>query len=93
MKNTVKRILAVALVIALCMGSALAAGFVEATGARVNADLVVLDPGMIGDRADFPGLGKPNAAPEGIRAVIVGGEIAAKDGRATGVMAGRALRQ
>ena len=58
-----------------------------------DADLVVLDPGMIGDRADFPGLGKPNAAPEGIRAVIVGGEIAAKDGRATGVMAGRALRQ
>ena len=57
-----------------------------------DADIVVLDPEAIMDRADFPGLGMPNAAPEGIRAVIVGGEIAAQDGRVTGAMAGRPLR-
>ena len=56
-----------------------------------DADLVVFDPQTIADRADFPGLGAPDAAPEGIRVVIVGGRIAATDGKATGVMAGRAL--
>ena len=58
-----------------------------------DADIVVLEPDKIADRADFPGMGVPNAAPVGIRAVIVGGEIAAQDGCATGVMAGRPLRQ
>ena len=57
-----------------------------------DADLVIFDADTIADRADFPGLGQPNAAPEGIRYVIVGGEIAAKDGKPTGVMAGRPLR-
>ena len=33
----------------------------------------------------------PDAAPEGIRFVIVSGEIAAENGRATGVMAGKTL--
>lgn len=57
-----------------------------------DADIVVFDPETISDRADFPGLGMPNAAPEGIAYVIVGGEIAVRDGAATGVMAGRPLR-
>lgn len=57
-----------------------------------DADLVVLDPVTIADRADFPGMGSPNAAPEGIACVIVGGQIAAQNGKTTGVMAGRALR-
>ena len=57
-----------------------------------DADLVILNPETLHDRAEFPGLGKPNAAPEGIDYVIVGGEIAAKDASATGVMAGRAIR-
>ena len=58
-----------------------------------DADIVVLNPEEMADRADYPGLGMPNAAPAGIRAVIVGGEIAALNGSATGVMAGRPLRQ
>lgn len=56
-----------------------------------DADLVIFDPETIADTADFPGLGRPNAAPQGIRCVIVGGEIAALDGKATGVMAGCAI--
>ena len=46
---------------------------------------------LVRDRADFPGLGRPDAAPEGIRFVIVSGEVAAENGRATGVMAGKAM--
>ena len=57
-----------------------------------DADLVILNPDILHDRADFPGLGAPNAAPEGIDYVIVGGEIAAKNAKPTGVMAGRAIR-
>lgn len=57
-----------------------------------DADVVIFDPETIADRADFPGLGSPNAAPEGVAYVIVGGEIAAKDGKATGVMAGKPLK-
>ena len=57
-----------------------------------DADLVIMDPQAIADRADFPGLGKPNAAPEGIEYVIVAGEIAARNAKPTGVLAGRAIR-
>ena len=49
--------------------------------AGCDADLVIFDPEQIADRADFPGDGRPDAAPEGIRHVIVGGRIAAQDGR------------
>jgi len=60
--------------------------------AGCDADLAVFDPETIADAADFPGLGKPNAMNEGLRLVIVGGEIAAEDGHATGVLAGRPLK-
>lgn len=55
-----------------------------------DADLVVFDPETITDCADFPGLGCPNAAPLGIRAVIVGGEIAVQEGSIMNARAGRA---
>ena len=60
--------------------------------AGCDADLVIFDPEAIADRADFPGMGCPNAVPAGIAYVIVGGEVAAQNGKTTGVMAGRALR-
>jgi len=57
-----------------------------------DADLVIFDPETVRDTADYPGLGLPNGAPEGIAFVIVGGEIAARDGALTDSMAGKALR-
>jgi len=57
-----------------------------------DADLVIFDPDAIADTADFPGLGKPDSGNMGLRYVIVGGEIAAAENRATGVLAGRPLR-
>ena len=57
-----------------------------------DADLVILNPQTLHDRADFPGLGAPNAAPDGVNYVIVAGEIAAQYAKPTGVMAGRAIR-
>lgn len=59
--------------------------------AGCDADLVIFNPQTVADTADFPGLGHPNAAPEGIRAVIVSGKVAAENGKATGVNAGRAI--
>lgn len=40
------------------------------------ADLMVFDPHTIGDRADFVGLGEPDALPQGIKHVIVAGQHA-----------------
>jgi N-acyl-D-amino-acid deacylase len=60
--------------------------------AGCDADFVIFDPETIADRADFPGLGSPNAAPEGIAYVVVGGCVAAKDGIVTGEMAGQPIR-
>ena len=58
-----------------------------------DADLVIFDPDTIADGADFPGMGSPNAANRGISCVIVGGEIAAADGKATGMLSGQPIRQ
>jgi len=60
--------------------------------AGCDADLVIFNPQTLCDRADFPGLGMPNAAPEGIDTVIVSGEIAARNAKPTGARAGRAIR-
>ncbi len=44
-----------------------------------DADLVIWNIDKINDCADFPGIGRPDAPPEGIAYVIVNGQIAAKD--------------
>ena len=57
-----------------------------------DADLVIFDPETMADSADFPGVGVPNGANQGISYVIVGGEVAAAHGRSTGILAGKAIR-
>lgn len=57
-----------------------------------DADLVVFDLNKITDKADFPGYGIPDQEPVGIDLVIVNGQIAAKDGKATGERAGKLIR-
>ena len=57
-----------------------------------DADIVILNPETVADTADYPGLGMPNGAPEGIAYVIVGGEIAARDAKPTKASAGRTLK-
>jgi N-acyl-D-amino-acid deacylase len=52
------------------------------------ADVVIFDFANIRDTATYS---KPHQYPEGIRYVIVNGKIAAKDGKPTGVLAGRVL--
>jgi N-acyl-D-amino-acid deacylase len=55
------------------------------------ADLVLFDPATV---ADNTGPGRTDAAPSGIRAVLISGEIIAKDGEvAAGVRKGRVLRR
>ena len=54
------------------------------------ADLVVFDPATISDTATFA---DPQRTPEGVAAVVVNGEIVARDGRLTGRRPGRGLRR
>ena len=58
-------------------------------GVGARADLVVFDPATVGDRATWS---DPLAAPVGIRAVFVNGQLAVDRGQVTGVRAGRVLR-
>jgi N-acyl-D-amino-acid deacylase len=53
------------------------------------ADLVLFDPETIRDTATYD---DPKQEPEGIRMVIVNGQVACEDGRHTGVGAGRMLK-
>jgi N-acyl-D-aspartate/D-glutamate deacylase len=53
------------------------------------ADIVVLDPKTVIDRATFE---VPNQHPEGIKYVFVNGQISVDDGKRTTALAGRALR-
>lgn len=53
------------------------------------ADIVVVDPLRVGDRATFDA---PRQAAEGIDQVLVNGAFVLRDGRLTGEKAGRALR-
>ena len=53
------------------------------------ADLTIFDPKRVLDRATFQ---TPNQYPEGIKYVIVNGQISVDDGKRTSALAGRALR-
>ena len=53
------------------------------------ADLVVFDYDAIRDRADFA---RPNAHSEGVKFVLVNGELVYADGKHTGARPGRVLR-
>jgi N-acyl-D-amino-acid deacylase len=52
------------------------------------ADLVLFDPAVIADRADF---GRAQAQAVGVRSVWVNGQIVFQDGKTTGVHSGRPL--
>ena len=56
-----------------------------------DADLVVFDLDTLADRAKFPNEGRPDQPPKGIGAVVVGGRIAAREGRLADATAGRAI--
>ena len=54
------------------------------------ADLVLFDPAVVADRADF---GNAQARAVGIRTVWVNGRVVFQDGQTTGVFAGHPLRR
>ena len=53
------------------------------------ADITIFDPQKVIDRATFEA---PNQHPDGIKYVIVNGQISVDDGKRTPALAGRALR-
>jgi N-acyl-D-amino-acid deacylase len=56
---------------------------------KLAADLVVFDPATVIDKATYE---EPFQYPEGIRAVVVNGQVTFRDGQRTKAAAGRALR-
>jgi len=56
---------------------------------RLAADLVVFDPATVIDKATYE---EPFQYPEGIRAVVVNGQIALRDGERTKAAGGKTLR-
>ena len=54
------------------------------------ADVVVLDPDEVIDHATFA---DPHRLSDGVRDVVVNGEVALQDGTPTGLRPGRALRR
>jgi N-acyl-D-aspartate/D-glutamate deacylase len=56
---------------------------------KLAADLVVFDPTTVIDKATYE---DPFQYPEGIRAVVVNGQIALRDGERTTAAVGKALR-
>jgi N-acyl-D-amino-acid deacylase len=53
------------------------------------ADITIFDPGTIADKATYT---QPAQLAEGVKYVIVNGQIAFEDGKLTGAMSGRALK-
>lgn len=57
---------------------------------RRFADIVVLDPAQVADRATFD---DPHRLAVGVHHVVVNGDVAVRDGRVTGTRSGRHLRR
>ncbi|MDR2630575.1 MAG: amidohydrolase family protein [Spirochaetaceae bacterium] len=58
-----------------------------------DADLVILDWDRLHERADFPGLGNPDAPPDGVKHVFVNGVLSIEnEKRVPGVLAGKCLK-
>ena len=57
-----------------------------------DADIAIFDPERFCDRADFVGLGLPDAPPEGMRQVIVGGKVELDQGEVKQRSAGHVIR-
>jgi N-acyl-D-amino-acid deacylase len=55
-----------------------------------HADIVIFDPQTVSDKATFA---NPHEYPEGIRYVLVNGQVTIDDGRHMGVQAGQVLRK
>lgn len=53
------------------------------------ADITVFDPGVINDKATYT---EPAQLPVGVKYVLVNGQVAFENGKATGAMGGRALK-
>lgn len=63
-------------------------------GTGADADLVVFDPKTIRDNADYVGIGRPDAEPDGIEYVIVNGVTVVAGGKAIEYrLPGKILRQ
>lgn len=59
----------------------------------LDADIVIFDINKISDKSKFPGLGEPDAKPEGIYYVIVQGKIVVEKGNLVkGVLPGKSIR-
>ncbi|NLY49835.1 MAG: amidohydrolase family protein, partial [Firmicutes bacterium] len=54
------------------------------------ADITIFDPARVEEKGTYA---EPNQYPEGFRYVLVAGQLALKEGKLTGVRAGRALRR
>jgi len=54
------------------------------------ADVIIFDPKTVADRATYE---QPELLSQGMRFVIVNGQLAVADGKLTGTLAGRALRK
>lgn len=59
----------------------------------MDADLVVFDPQTIADRADFAGVGIPDAPPAGIHRVIVNGRTAVIENRVVNEKLGKIIKR
>jgi N-acyl-D-amino-acid deacylase len=58
----------------------------------VDADILVFDPAVITDKAEYPCFGETDARPEGIEYVFVNGVMTVKGKEVLNVKAGRVIK-